>query len=535
MLDIVLAVGPWAILLIGLGAASIYGWGYYRGTKDLPVLQEKLRKDQEELEYKTKDVILQTRILQDAQNDLRQREDALAQKRQQTIDAEVAQQLESERQRLESKSKELTNAYRSVAQNKTYLAGQKQELRAKIATFEKEKHAMIKSGVAQVVSVEREKIATELSSIERQKEELQSNKATFEQEKSALIEREARKLFSEYQKTLDHREQTLQKKIDFFEKSKSEALAAIPWLAKAFADLDAQKALFTAHRLETKQSPAFAAADKVREAGKARREAIYLAENYKLHLDYYLSLFPWLEDYLLLTPDEVASMSASAAADDTTKYDGYEAVKEWLSPDEYDTLSNTQKWQLALDRYNNRSKTNWQLGIEYERYVGYTYEQQGYRVRYTGATQGLEDMGRDLIAENSAECLIIQCKRWSREKTIHEKHIFQLYGTCVLQQLQQGQNKDVHGVFVTTTLLSDLAHDCAEYLHITVRENFPLGSYPQIKCNVSKTGEKIYHLPFDQQYDRTMLNPADGDCYAATVAEAEAKGFRRAFRWHGSS
>lgn len=339
----------------------------------------------------------------------------------------------------------------------------------------------------------------------------------------------------EHELDLAKREKQLSEKIDFWEKAKSDTLSSISWLAKAFADLDAQKAVFIAQHLETKDHPAYVAAEKVREAGRARREAIYLAESYKLQLDYYLSLFPWLEDYLLLTADEVSTMSTAAASDDQKKFDDYEAVKEWLSPDEYVSLPTIEKWQLALDRYNKRSKTNWQIGIEYERYIGYTYERQGYRVRYTGATQGLEDMGRDLIAENSSECLIIQCKRWAREKTIHEKHIFQLYGTCILYQLRIKRSKPVRGVFITTTAISELAHECAKYLHIIVRENVPLGSYPQIKCNISKTGEKIYHLPFDQQYDRTMLNPADGDCYATTVAEAEAMGFRRAFRWHGSS
>lgn len=362
----------------------------------------------------------------------------------------------------------------------------------------------------------------------------QKGKQKLLQSESLSMQQRARELKIQ-EIDLNKREKQLSEKIDFWEKSKAETLSSISWLAKAFADLDAQKALFVAKRLETKDHPAYVAAEKVREAGKARREAIYLAKNYELQLDYFLSLFPWLEDYLLLTADEVATISTSAVSDDSKKFDGYDAVKEWLSPDEYASLSDAKKWQLALDRYNKRSKTNWQIGIEYERYIGYTYEQQGYRVCYTGATQGLEDMGRDLIAENSSECLIIQCKRWAREKTIHEKHIFQLFGTCTLHQFQIKSSKPVRGVFITTTTISDLARKCAEYLHITVRENVPLGTYPQIKCNISKNGDKIYHLPFDQQYDRTMLNPADGDCYATTVAEAEAMGFRRAFRWHGSS
>ena len=52
-----------------------------------------------------------------------------------------------------------------------------------------------------------------------------------------------------------------------------------------------------------------------------------------------------------------------------------------------------------------------------------------------------------------------------------------------------------------------------------------------IKCNINQaTNERIYHLPFDQQYDRTKIIPALGECYVRTVAEAESLSFRRAFR-----
>lgn len=47
------------------------------------------------------------------------------------------------------------------------------------------------------------------------------------------------------------------------------------------------------------------------------------------------------------------------------------------------------------------------------------------------------------------------------------------------------------------------------------------------------TKEKIYHLPFDQQYDKTKVEPARGEFYCRTVAEAEEAGYRRAFRYHG--
>lgn len=55
-----------------------------------------------------------------------------------------------------------------------------------------------------------------------------------------------------------------------------------------------------------------------------------------------------------------------------------------------------------------------------------------------------------------------------------------------------------------------------------------------IKCNISrKTGEKIYHMPFDQVYDKVVIEPDEGEMYAADVFEAEFHGFRRAFKYTG--
>lgn len=62
----------------------------------------------------------------------------------------------------------------------------------------------------------------------------------------------------------------------------------------------------------------------------------------------------------------------------------------------------------------------------------------------------------------------------------------------------------------------------------------PLADYPRIKCNISRGGERIYHLPFDQQYDTTVITPSTGELWAQTVAEAETAGFRRAWRWRSA-
>ena len=86
-------------------------------------------------------------------------------------------------------------------------------------------------------------------------------------------------------------------------------------------------------------------------------------------------------------------------------------------------------------------------------------------------------------------------------------------------------------------LKADISGSLAEKkkeLNIELKEKMKMDKqYPCIKCNISVKGEKIYHLPFDQQYDRTKITPKKGDLYVATVAEAEAAGFRRAKKWSG--
>src|SRR3954454_23378596 len=54
----------------------------------------------------------------------------------------------------------------------------------------------------------------------------------------------------------------------------------------------------------------------------------------------------------------------------------------------------SERWTTgeAVRRDDGRSVANT------SRYVGYVYETQGYDVEFTGAIEGFEDMGRDLIA-----------------------------------------------------------------------------------------------------------------------------------------
>lgn len=186
-----------------------------------------------------------------------------------------------------------------------------------------------------------------------------------------------------------------------------------------------------------------------------------------------------------------------------------------------------QKSQIELDKYWSKKKTNREIGINYERYVGYIYEEDGYKVKFQGALKGLEDAGRDLIVEKNSEIIIIQCKYWSQDKVIHEKTIHQLFGTVSEFTVEQTIYK-VRGLLVTSTSLSERAKQCAQKLNIEYRENFLFKIYPCVKCNISKsTKEKIYHLPFDASYDKVEIEIDKEELYVATIEEAENLGFRR--------
>ena len=274
--------------------------------------------------------------------------------------------------------------------------------------------------------------------------------------------------------------------------------------------------------------------EKVKSIREIRKDARAMVEKNKeaqYQLAYLLELFPNLSDVIECDFDDLPPIEVAEISD-------YDATKDYLSKEEYAKLSTVERNQLALDRYiSSHNKTKWQIGRDYEQYVGYQYRKKGYDVDDFGSYMGLEDLGRDIIAKKQEDVLIIQCKYWSSVKQIHEKHIMQLYGTMVSYCIENNVDSSrVKGVLVTNINLSDMAKKTASYLGISYVENYLMGKYPCIKCNVGRDefGEtKIYHLPFDQQYDVTKVTK-EGEFYAMTVAEAEAAGFRRTFKWFGN-
>ena len=246
-----------------------------------------------------------------------------------------------------------------------------------------------------------------------------------------------------------------------------------------------------------------------------KRDIKQLTEKNKIleyELNYLYTLYPEIEE-------------AEIELDDDTLEASPLEETGWLTKEEWESLSDLERNELAYDRYKNRHKSKWQIGRDFEMFIGYKYEtEEKYKIEYHGIKHGLEDLGIDLIAKKKNETLIIQCKYWSTKKEIHENHICQLYGTSIKYQLEHPEEK-VIPVFVCHNELSEVAKAFSNKLGIEVHEKIELGEYPAIKCNPESM---IYHLPFDLSYDKT-----ENCIKVMTVAEAEKLGYRRSYKWHG--
>ena len=268
-------------------------------------------------------------------------------------------------------------------------------------------------------------------------------------------------------------------------------------------------------------------AEIVRELKKETKTYI---KKYKIMLYKYealLNLFPELKNYV----DDIETIKelANFKNIDTLKEE-YDKVIDYISKEDYSNLTVDERNQLALDNYIKGKKSKWQIGRDYEMYCSYVYEKNGWSVERFGIEKRLNDMGRDIIATKDNTTHIIQCKYWSHDKLIHEKHIAQLYGSTIEYQISIEYtlfDRKVIPVFITNIELSETAKKFAKKLSVIVYQ-WQMQKYPRIKCNINN-GRKIYHLPFDQQYDRTQIKNA-GEFYAYNVHEAVSKGFKRAKR-----
>jgi Restriction endonuclease len=300
--------------------------------------------------------------------------------------------------------------------------------------------------------------------------------------------------------------------------------------------------------LETKPRPAYVQAEKIKIIAQEKKlfKKEFLTAKYII--TYYEALFPWLREYVGFNSEELLrSVYATSPAEEE------DPVSFYISAAEFKRLPVSERNQKALDRYWNRDKDPWQIGRDYERYIGYLYEGKGFKVQYHGIEKGKEDLGRDLVCTKGGEVEIVQCKYWAQQKgsLVRENHITQLYGTTIkyfldaLGHRSHSQTyffpefireRGIRPVLVTTTDLSETAREFAAILGIRVDKISMDKTYPCIKCNINaQTGERIYHLPFDQQYDKAVIVLNTEECWVGTVLEAEKLGFRRAWRWKGAA
>jgi predicted nuclease with TOPRIM domain len=395
------------------------------------------------------------------------------------------------------------------------------------------------------------KLDFEKSQIEQ---DFKSSQQKLEEELSySLLEQKIIKINQEHALNIDIAKQTKCKELPDrieadIQKIIEEKEIGFPWLANALSSFYENIDNIYASYLERKTRPALKQAERIREIAK---EKAFFKKEFtimKYTVKYYESLFPWLSEYIGINSDELIEALYSEKTKDSTE----DPVLHYIPKGEFNKLSVSERNQKALDRFWSSKKTPWQIGRDYERYIGFLYENEGYRVQYFGIEKGLEDLGRDLVCSKDGIIEVVQCKYWSKSKNIpiRENHINQLFGTTVKHYidfvhssaennlhafLSDYQKGEIVGTMVTSTILSETAMDFSNTLGIQVKQDVELDfEYPCIKCNINpSTKEKIYHLPFDQQYDKTHIDYELGEFYAKTVKEAERRGFRRAYRWMG--
>ncbi|MEY4751498.1 MAG: hypothetical protein RIQ60_3712 [Pseudomonadota bacterium] len=310
--------------------------------------------------------------------------------------------------------------------------------------------------------------------------------------------------------------------------------SVVKWANRVQEAIDEQ----IARDLTEKARPALKAAEAVREARELARNNKAEAETLRNHLALYEAQAPWLAELVDCSLTDILEGLAQAQAMKDAGANGRDPASLFLTRAEWSALSPSKRNQLALDRYwDYRQRNAWLAGIQYERYIGYCYEQEGFSVEYHGAIEGVEDLGIDLICTKGDVIQVVQCKRLSLAKQlpVRENAVAQIYGAALYYAISnQIDRSNVKPVLITTFELSPRAREFASALGVYTRENKSIERYPCIKCNFSSSGERIYHLPFDQQYDKTRIGKGSKDFYAMDIDYAEKMGFRRAYRWSGT-
>lgn len=275
----------------------------------------------------------------------------------------------------------------------------------------------------------------------------------------------------------------------------------------------------SAYYLENKKHSAVKEGKRIREITNEYSDlnSKYLLVKYQLNQ--VLTLFPHALKYI----DEDFTSLEDTSIDET---------KNYISIEEWNSLKSFERSNLIIKRYKAKKKSNAEIGRDYERYVGFRMESIGFEVIYNGILNGLCDEGIDLLCSSKKYHIAVQCKNWSKEKCIHEKHLAQIYGSAYVHYTERNISQ-YKCMLWTSTQISERAKQFASLLEVELIENQNIEDYPMIKCIPNDHSEMIYHLPTDLQYDRIIMS--GNRFYCEDAEEAEKLGFRHAYKWRGKS
>lgn len=90
----------------------------------------------------------------------------------------------------------------------------------------------------------------------------------------------------------------------------------------------------------------------------------------------YESLFPFLVDFRGEDLDDYIRVRLER---EKKRKEPEDEVIVYTTEGERKTLTRQEIFQRTLDRYWQKKKRPWELGRDYERYIGYFYEREGYQ------------------------------------------------------------------------------------------------------------------------------------------------------------
>ena len=205
--------------------------------------------------------------------------------------------------------------------------------------------------------------------------ELKAKKQTLEYENSKLTE-ENNSLKTENEELKQFKNTVISFQQDFINASASN-LNVIPYMSSILADYETYSIEILAKKLDWGSSVERAKkVMSIREIRSTTQQMIERNLEAKYQLEYLLELFPNLQDIIETDYNALPIIKIEELSE-------YDRSRDWLSKEEYQSLNSIERNQLALDRYKaSHNKSKWQIGRDYEMYVGYKYTQKGYIVDF---------------------------------------------------------------------------------------------------------------------------------------------------------